>query len=294
MTSERMLDWVDGLGQDVIRRAARRAPAGLSERLEEEWLADFLERPGQFSRLRFAVGCCWATSVIAYNHRIAAVPVTGSASAQVNSFGLVQNNTPMVSRRTMTFLLVACLHAAALYALLVTVTKEVVHAPAPPLQNHVITEHRPVDVTSSLGPTIRDPVPIPQPPIDMPPIESESTEGAAVRVDDMSRNTAPTLTTTVNRVRGGPGAGFPIAEDFYPSGALFRGEQGIATVQACVDGMGRLISNPTLIQSTGSSRLDEAALRLAKAGSGHYRASTEDGHPVNSCYPFRIRFDLRN
>ena len=41
-------------------------------------------------------------------------------------------------------------------------------------------------------------------------------------------------------------------------------------------------------------RLNEGALRLAKAGSGHYGATIEDGRPVNSCYPFRIRFDLRN
>jgi TonB family protein len=71
-------------------------------------------------------------------------------------------------------------------------------------------------------------------------------------------------------------------------------EQGIATVRVCVDVNGRLTSDPTTLQSTGSSRLDEGALKLARAGSGHYRATTEDGRPVNSCYPFRIRFQLKN
>jgi TonB family protein len=98
----------------------------------------------------------------------------------------------------------------------------------------------------------------------------------------------------INRVQGGPGIGFPSAHDFYPASAIRRGEQGIATVSACVDGTGRLTSNPTIVQSTGSSRLDEGALTLAIAGSGHYRATTENGKPVNSCYAFRIRFDLRN
>ena len=93
---------------------------------------------------------------------------------------------------------------------------------------------------------------------------------------------------------GGPGIGFPSTDDFYPSISIYAGEKGVAKVQACVDGRGRLTAEPTLLQSTGSSRLDGAAVKLAKAGSGHYRATTEDGRPVNSCYPFLIRFDLRN
>jgi TonB family protein len=71
-------------------------------------------------------------------------------------------------------------------------------------------------------------------------------------------------------------------------------EQGNVTVQVCVDGKGRLTSDPTTLQSAGSPRLDEGALKLARAGSGHYRATTEDGQPVNSCYPLRIRFELKN
>jgi TonB family protein len=98
----------------------------------------------------------------------------------------------------------------------------------------------------------------------------------------------------VNHVQGGPGTGFPNPDDFYPSLARHKEEQGAATVQVCVDVKGRLISDPITLQGTGSAALDEGALKLAKAGSGHYRATTEDGRPVNSCYPFRIRFQLKN
>jgi TonB family protein len=104
----------------------------------------------------------------------------------------------------------------------------------------------------------------------------------------------PSMPPTVNRVQGGPGIGFPSTDDFYPDASIRMAEKGAAIVKACVDGNGRLTSEPTIIESTGKSRLDEAALRLAKAGSGHYRATTENGRPVNSCYPFRIRFELRN
>jgi hypothetical protein len=53
-----------------------------------------------------------------------------------------------------------------------------------------------------------------------------------------------------------------------------------------------LAADPTVAQSSGIPRLDAAALKLAKAGGGHYRPSTENGQPVSSCYAYRIRFRL--
>ena len=76
---------LNNLNHWLIHHAARRAPESLSQRLEEEWLADMAERPSAFSRLRFAMGCCWATRVIAYEHQ----PSTVAASAA----------TPRISRR---------------------------------------------------------------------------------------------------------------------------------------------------------------------------------------------------
>jgi periplasmic protein TonB len=105
---------------------------------------------------------------------------------------------------------------------------------------------------------------------------------------------ASTPLHVVSRVQGGPGTGFPSPDDYYPSSAKRREEQGVSTVRVCVGANGRLTADPTTVQTAGSSRLDEGALQLARAGSGHYRASTEDGQPVNSCYSFRVRFELRN
>ena len=65
MTSEKTFDWLEGLAQCLVHHAARRAPGPLSERLAEEWLADMSDRPPGIYRLRFALGCCWATSIIA-------------------------------------------------------------------------------------------------------------------------------------------------------------------------------------------------------------------------------------
>lgn len=103
----------------------------------------------------------------------------------------------------------------------------------------------------------------------------------------------PFVPKAVTRVSGGPGAGFPNTGDYYPSSSRRIGEIGVATVRVCVDSKGHLTSNPALVQSSGSLRLDQGALELAIAGSGYYRSTTEDGSPVTDCYPFRIRFELK-
>lgn len=100
-------------------------------------------------------------------------------------------------------------------------------------------------------------------------------------------------TVSEQRVLGGPGQGFPNTADFYPDAALRLGEQGTASVRVCVSPSGRLTSDPTIVQSSGSRRLDGGALALAKAGSGHYRPTTEDGTAVGACFPVRMRFTLQ-
>ena len=44
--------------------------------------------------------------------------------------------------------------------------------------------------------------------------------------------------------------------------------------------------------ATTNSALGTGALTLAKAGSGRYRPTTDDGQPVTACYSYRVRFKL--
>ncbi len=114
MTSERAWDWVDGIARRLIHGAARRAPDSLSERLEEEWLADLAAQRGGIGRLRFALGCCWATNVIAYEHvAAAALPAAASPMSHGRSARHPRDDFPLFTGRTITFVLVASLHAAA-------------------------------------------------------------------------------------------------------------------------------------------------------------------------------------
>ena len=62
--SDSLCGWIDSVAYRMIHRAASRAPGTLSERLEEEWLADLSEQREGIARLRFALGCYWAAAVI--------------------------------------------------------------------------------------------------------------------------------------------------------------------------------------------------------------------------------------
>jgi protein TonB len=288
----------NGVTHRLIHHAAHRAPDSLSSRLEEEWLADLESRSSTLSRLRFAAGCCWASLVIVHEFARNRVPATSA----VSSGGVVtlnDRNFSYFSLRSATLFLIAGLHAALFYGMITILSHMPGSKPLPPrLVNQVLNP-----VPRVIEPLPRSPIEkwtITVPPIDpvappLPPIAPDVTadHDAKPAVHDVLPPLPDTPPHIVSRVAGGAGAGFPETSDFYPAPSIRAEEQGISTVSVCVDPRGRLTSGPTIEKSSGFARLDEAALKLARAGSGHYKASTEDGQPVNSCYPFGIRFQLR-
>jgi hypothetical protein len=98
----------------LIRRAAHHAPHTLAERLEEEWLADLAAQDSPFARLRFALGCCWATWVIAHEHRAASAPV---AATPGDCRIVLPERQALLPRHASAFLLVLCAHLGAIYLL---------------------------------------------------------------------------------------------------------------------------------------------------------------------------------
>jgi TonB family protein len=224
-----------------------------------------------------------------------------AASASVSAGGVVtltDRNFSYFSLRSATLFLIAGLHGALFYGMITTLSHTRASTPPPRLVNQVLT---PV-------PRVIEPLPrsaiekwtISVPPLEpaappMPPIETGVQ--AVFNEQPVVRELPPPPTETpphiVSRLTGAPGAGFPETSDYYPAAEVRAGNEGVSTVSVCVDPRGRLTSGPTIEKSSGFARLDDAALKLARAGSGHYRASTEDGQPVNSCYPFGIRFQLR-
>jgi hypothetical protein len=113
-----MSDWLEVLSNWLIRQAARKAPPDLSERLAEEWQADCNVRPSALSQLRFALGCCWATQVIAREHSPAIVPIAAAVLSPTTLVANVGDESGMYARRASLFFLVAGLHIALFYGLM--------------------------------------------------------------------------------------------------------------------------------------------------------------------------------
>src|SRR5947208_4590711 len=112
------LDRTRGLALWLIEHAARRAPPPLSQRLEEEWLADLAARDGRLSRLCFGLGCCWAATVIMHEHcSTIATAAAGSAAGQ-ETVTYAQHDAPLLPPRAIALLLIACVPRALIAPLL--------------------------------------------------------------------------------------------------------------------------------------------------------------------------------
>ena len=284
---------IEGPVRALIQHAARTAPASLAERLEEEWLADLAARAGKLARLRFALGCCWATRVIA--HELGVPERAAATTGDKNVAICTQAGHPFHSHRTTVSVLIVSLHILVIYGLATGMARRMLAVVPDRIQVSFIPK-----------PTVRDPgPPVPGPTLGevrikpTPPRWQFDVTPSNASVDGMLQLQpqppagSPPL-KPIDRVIGGIGPGFPSSADYYPDASRRLGEKGVAAVHVCVDAAGRLTADPAIAESSGSARLDGGALRLAKAGSGHYRPTTEDGRPVSECYPVRIRFDLKD
>jgi TonB family protein len=288
--SEYCLRRLDRFSIALIEHAARRAPPALSQRLHEEWLADLAGRSGCLSRLRLALGCWWAAQVIARECGIAGIAAVGSGKA----VAYAPHAPQFLSRRTVALLLIACLHLTLVYLLAIGMEHKTVNVPPPPIMSNFENEPMtrqppPPPAAPTFAPAKFDPV---EPQISIEnPADGSAISGPAPERPHDPGTAAP---AEIDRVPGGPGKGFPNTADYYPDSSRRLGEKGVAAVQVCVDAGGRLTSDPSILHSSGNSRLDSGALTLARAGSGHYRPTLENGRAVSSCFPFRIRFEFRD
>ncbi len=292
------------LAHRLIVRAAHRAPATLCERLEEEWLADLRSRTSAASRLRLALGCSWATVLIAREFRVPQLAAAGAAAGHKSFLAGLRYDMPLLSRRTIAFLAIAAIHVVLIYAFISGMTQHLFTSSTLRSQGFVVMQPEvqsppPPPATIKLR-HVSDADLYPEPPqVEVAPAADPQVlpplppDGKGDGIVDQRPSLQPEP-PPVQRVVGGPGKGFPNTDDYYPAASRRLSETGAATVQVCVDDHGRLNGDPSVTRSSGNRRIDEGALNLAKAGSGHYRPTLEDGQSVSSCFPYRIRFTLGN
>jgi protein TonB len=208
------------------------------------------------------------------------------------------HDSQFFTRRTVVLFAIVALHVFIAWALATGLARRAIELVAPPLQTAVIDEIKQQDQPPPPPPPQmeRPPVEVPPPDVNIEvPVETQST---AIR--DTTNEPVklapppPPPPRNVVKTAGGPGKNFPSTDDYYPSASARLGESGTATVHVCTDTKGKLTEEPSIAETSGTPRLDEGALKLAKAASGRYKPATEDGNPVNSCFGFRIKFQLRN
>jgi periplasmic protein TonB len=236
--------------------------------------------------------------VLTAQHRREAAPATVSATAIAGrgaTAAYARHVWPLLSRRTLVLLSILALHVVVIYCFANGLARTIIIAFTQPIHAGVIVQQRPRDVPPP-PPTLT----FVHPSVDIPPpdlplnVPAERRQITVPPVRPPQRVEVPSYTAVApQRVLGGPDRGFPDTDDYYPTNSRRLGETGSSVVQVCVDVQGRLTALPIIAQSSGSARLDAGAIALAKAGTGHYRPTTEDGRPVPSCYAFRIRFMLR-
>ena len=125
----------------LIRYAASRMPPGLAERLEEEWIADLSQQDGALSRMRFALGCCWARQVIGREPHLYGVRLSAAGHGHVDAI-----NPPFPSllpRRATAFLVIVFLHIAVAVAFIYAVRVHELPIPKPDMTWSVVTDSRP-------------------------------------------------------------------------------------------------------------------------------------------------------
>jgi periplasmic protein TonB len=203
------------------------------------------------------------------------------------------------TRRTIVLVVIIALHVFIAWALATGLARRTIELIAPPIQTEVVEEVQKKDEPPPPPPPQmeRPPVEIPPPDVAIEvPVETQSTAIQDVTDKPVPKALPPPPPPPAKKVTvpAKPGKGFPSSEDFYPPASKRLGEEGSANVHVCVGPNGKLTEDPTLAQTSGSARLDDGALKLAKAASGHYQPGTEDGQPATTCVVFKIKFELRN
>lgn len=208
----------------------------------------------------------------------------------------LEHDSSFMTRRGAVLVAIVALHLFIFWALATGLAQRAIEQLAPPIQTDIVQEEQ-----KKVEPPPPPPPQFEKPPVEIPPpdvtidlpVES-STSTAITNVTTKPQPAAPPPPKAAGvRTAAGPGKGFPNSEDYYPPASMRLGEQGVAVVNACVDDRGKLTQDPKIATSSGSSRLDEGALKLAKAASGKYKPATEDGKPVPGCVNIGIRFQLR-
>ena len=200
-------------------------------------------------------------------------------------------DTQYLTRRTAVLAIIVALHIGIIWALASGLAQRAIQLVAPPIQTQIVQQTK-----QQLKPPPPPPPQLQQQQVQVPPPVIQINVPAAAqthaitivkRVVRAAPAPAPVRVTPLEAIA----RDFPSTDSYYPDASRRLGEQGTALVHLCIGAGGR-VSDPRIQQSSGSSRLDGAAIRYAQATSGHFRPETRNGVPVTVCTNLPIKFQL--
>lgn len=201
-------------------------------------------------------------------------------------------DTQILTRRTVVLGAIIALHIAIIYVLASGLATRAIQLVAPPIQTEIVQQTK-----QQVKPPPPPPPQLQQQQVQVPPPVIQ------INVPQAAQTHAITVVKKVVRAAPAPAPAritplrenqrdFPSTDDYYPDASRRLGEQGTALVKVCIGAGGRVMGEPSIMRSSGSSRLDQAAIRYAKATSGHFEPETRNGVPVEVCTALPIKFQL--
>jgi len=207
------------------------------------------------------------------------------------------HDSQFFTRRAITFTVAVGVQVLIVLLLSTGLASRVINIVAPPIQTDIVQEVQKHDEAPPPPPPKME-----RPPVEIPPVDvainvpSETRTTAITNVTDKPVKKAPPPAPPARQVvtrNAQLGRSFPNSQDFYPPASTRLGEEGTTQMESCFGPNGQLTQDPKVLKSSGHSRLDEAAIRLAKAGSGKYVAEAVNGKPVSTCLKFNVVWRLQ-
>jgi protein TonB len=203
-----------------------------------------------------------------------------------------RHDTAFFSQRVMFLIAILIIHILLIWAFESGLATRIIHVAEGPLETNIVQEVKQHDL----------PPPPPPPKMEKPPVEVPPPD-VIINVPVETTSTAITNTTTKHveaappppRVAVRVAAALdlkhsPPTQDYYPPTSVRMNETGTAIIRLCAAADGSVAGVPTVTKTSGSSRLDEAAVRWGQ----HVRMKPEtlDGKAVEGCVPLAVKFVL--
>jgi protein TonB len=204
-----------------------------------------------------------------------------------------RHDTAFFSQRAIFLIAIVILHIVLIWAFESGLATRIIHSVEAPLETNIVQDVKQRDL----------PPPPPPPKMEKPPVEVPPPD-VVINVPVETTSTAITNTTTKHVEAAPPpppravvrteakldGKLSPPTSDYYPPTSIRMNETGTAIIRLCASAEGVVNGTPTLAKTSGSTRLDEAAVRWG----AHVRmkAGTVDGKPIESCVQLAVKFVL--